>query len=311
MTKDTKQLIPIEEDNYGGEASLSATERRRQGAIFAAALSRQGTLLDQIANVVGLSEQGDVPAEVEAEYVAELDAALRGGRDKIDAYIAAMDMLAENASEAQGAVKGKREATALAVQRNATRAERNERELERLKDRAILAIRMLGPDDKGKWRKLEGTSGRAIKVFNVPASIDPKIDEEKVPLAFKRVTLQARVGAEEWRQSATEEKESVEMQNFRKAAPLPWLVVINERARLLATIGGWLETWEIDRNALLKALKEPCAVCKGSGRVAHVPMAALGTEANSESECVVCGGGGTRLIPGAKLLVGRLRVVVE
>lgn len=67
---------------------------------------------------------------------------------------------------------------------------------------------------------------------------------------------------------------------------------------------------EPDKKKLLAALKEQCEECDGSGITEHRPNNGYSDD-KIERVCAKCNGKGTRLIPGARLIADRTKLVIK
>lgn len=261
------------------------TATKTDAATFALSLARTGSLWDLTAHIMSLEEtaEGGIPADVKQDFEKELDAFLQGSAEKVDAYISVMDRLAEEASAAMA----RSGSTALVVARHDKRSARVMAQLSALRERAISVIRLRGKDTKGHWRALEGNHGRLRAVRVAPScEVD---DESMVPDDYKNVTLTHTMTAREW-QEMTSVKATV-----TGIAPLRF--------------NSFKVSYSTDKKRLLDALKKDCAQCKGSGEMAASLMSGDGPDA--KTVCNKCNGKGTVLIPGARLVDGKLRLVVE
>ncbi len=159
-------------------------------------------------------------------------------------------------------------------------ADREEADIERLKDYVLDVMRELPEPKKGKTRILEGTSA-TFKAAKVAASVE--IYEEAIlPERFKTVTV--TMPADLWRCMAKWEA---------------------EYSQELAT---FLVNWgRVDKKVIKAELEQPCAECGGKGDKAAQ---------NDDGEpvrigCTGCMGNGTQRIPGARLIKDKLRLIVE
>lgn len=297
---------------------MNELEIKAEAAAFAGALAKTGTLWDLTAHLMALREQEEgVPAELETEYQNELTAYLTGSAEKVDQYIAVMDRLTEEA----GAAAGRLEVQVAAGTRTTRRQRRNEAELEALKDRALGVIRMLGKDKADKWKPLKGTTGQ-LRALNVGATCEVT-DGEKVPIAYKNVALSITLGAATWKGNCfpCEGKGKVLAGNRPGAVDVFGDPIILERPAVGSTCpdcdgtgdakhvqflrANLKQAYSIDARALLAALKKTCEGCGG------FPNNDDETSPTFGATCSKCNGLGTVLIPGAKLITGRMRLIVE
>ncbi len=157
---------------------------------------------------------------------------------------------------------------------------------------AIYVIRQGGADAKGKYFQLEGVN-YTLKVAKVGPSLGEDIDYSRIPDEFKTANLSLDIPYTTYL-GITDKK-------LRKGK-----LDIGKQFRL-ACLNAKIS---VDGAALLKALKEDCVACKGTGTIYIDPEAVEAGELKS-SPCKKCNGTGHRLIEGARLVTGKLRLVVE
>jgi hypothetical protein len=242
--------------------------------------TKKRTLLDlvQSLSVLDDTEGAIVDENLRVEFEKEVADELLALGSKIDSYADLITYFLQRAEAAKAEAAIQKSHT---VERLIRREKRARADAERLMQMAVYVIRTLGRDDKGKYRKLEGLNA-ALSVAKVADSCEV-YDESLVPDDYKDATISHKMTAREW-----QEMTSVKIIEKGEAPKL--------RFNLFKV------DYSIDKTRLLAALKEPCAECKGSGEL----------DAFDEFiPCPKCNGKGTKLIPGARLLSEKLRLVVS
>lgn len=259
-------------------------------------------LADQMRALLD-TEEGGVPPEEEQAFALSVREALLASRDKVDAYHGILGQTMMSATVAD-AVADHHAEQSRAMR---DRASRLRGVAERIKNYVLDAVRTLGVDPKSKtgaYRKLEGTAC-TFQANKVGASCEV-FDAELIPLKYKNVTLSITLAGDAWL------KPCGACAEFRSRAPDPSGLECatcgyTGYAMPLLTRGSLRPEWSIDKRALLADLKQPCEPCGGFGsfQVAH------SKEAPTLESCNACAGKGTKRIPGARLLDGKLSLVVK
>lgn len=264
------------------------------------------TLYNMVAYMKALASMEEVPADLEAAFEAECRTALEATADKIDAVHSIMFRFAAQAEAARGSAAGYEEVLAAEIEREQKRAGRYEGKLENLR-RMIMEVGVMrglyvGEGDKRKPAPLQGNVA-TFQFDLMPQCISEEgFDEALVPDEFKPGTV--TVPESVWNTILALIDAIKDPGGLAKEC--------TASARRQATI-----TRKVDRKALLAALKQPCQKCNGTGEVevkdpAQMSAAALESGAPSELiNCYECKGSGKRKVPGAKLEVGRLKLVVK
>jgi hypothetical protein len=210
-----------------------------------------------------------VTPEQEEQFLAELSQGLqlvKAKRDRVAAFIRQAEADAAYAADE--------------IKRLQARKRILENAAERVRGYVLWIIEALGPDTKGKLRKLEGE-----KFTFAARALKPKLeitDETLIPNAYKRVSLD--VPAELY---------------VKYSGVLHALGMLPPTAK-----------YSIDEPALREALEaapQMCWACEGSGK----RQIELGDQVFET--CPNCGGSGVLepSVPGAKLVDGRLSLVVR
>jgi hypothetical protein len=135
------------------------------------------TLYDVETNLAALVDTADlVPADQEQAFVAELEAALLSAADKRDRVAQFLAHLEAQAALAESEIKRLRERKAVIQAAQ-----------ERLEGYVVKIIEALGPDKKGKYRKLEGNTA-TLSLRACPASVEIA-DESQIPIDYKTITV--------------------------------------------------------------------------------------------------------------------------
>lgn len=206
--------------------------------------------------------ESEISPEQEAEFQLALHEALTKVAEKRDRVAHVIEDLLRQARLADDAARG----FDAICQRYIQRETRFKKAAERLKDYVLSVMRTLPKPAKGP-RRLEGATS-TLKANGVAPSVEV-LDESQVPLEYKRVTV--KIGVELWQ-------------------------LVCERYGVDPKIGKY----EVDRTALLEALKKPCEAC------AHLEGTAC-----ENGPCQKCNGTSKQLIPGARLDDTKLRLVIE
>ena len=132
-------------------------------------------LMDQEEEVVSPEEEAEIQARLSEQLQYTIDK-----RESFGKFLLWLDQQQENSKHE--------------IERLRKRAQRMHNLSERLRRYAVVAIRALGPDQKGDFRKL---AGRTVMLFlrALPVSVEIR-DASQVPHEFKRVTVQ--LPAERW-----------------------------------------------------------------------------------------------------------------
>jgi len=223
-------------------------------------------------------------AEARAFYEAEVAGLLTEiTKEKIDAYAGIIEHFT---MEAEATLYRIGVITDREIGRLKERVARFQREAEKRSQMALQAMAVLGE------KKLEGHYS-TLKMNLAAPSIDyTEYDETKIPREFRKVVATvelplAELPVYEVNGLPADEDEPGELEAYEFPVELIKL------------------SYSIDKNALLKALKEPCEKCCGAGQVFYTQE--QGSEDLVLPElpepviCPTCNGRKTRLIPGARL----------
>lgn len=264
--------------------------------------ARLWDLVDQMRALLD-TEEGGVPPEEEQAFALSVREALLASRDKVDAYHGILGQTMMSATVAD-AVADHHAEQSRAMR---DRASRLRGVAERIKNYVLDAVRTLGADPKSKtgaYRKLEGTCC-TFQANKVGASCEV-FDAELIPLKYKSVTISTNISGELWLRPCRL------CSDLRGRAPDPSAIecpTCGYSGLAMPDLGRGMfrPEWSIDKKALLADLKQTCEPCGGSGcfQVIHFDKAA------TLEPCKDCAGKGTKRIPGARLLDGKLSLVVK
>lgn len=144
------------------------------------------SLYDRESEWKQLEEMLAEPFEYETpelvEYVKKTFLALQEKRDSFCAFLAWLEGQQHMGEQEQDRLE--------------YRIKRIEAARKRLEKLAIDTIRSLGPDAKGKWKRLEGQTS-TLSLAKNPASVEV-VDLDAIPDEFKQVTLTMTVSMETW-----------------------------------------------------------------------------------------------------------------
>lgn len=230
------------------------------------------------------SEDGVIPPELEEEFRLDIQQAVRDVKEKRDGVAAYLLKLMIEAAKAEGAIAVQLEE----LQRLQSRKERFENAANRLKDYVLGVIREFGKDEKTeRYKVLEGNTA-TLKANRVPASVEI-VDESKVPARYKSATVKLK--PDEY--AAVDEM----LRYLRTLKRVPDAVGAG-----IMVLQGALQTAQLytSKTAVGDALKSACQKCMGAQAIDGSPV-----------ECIVCNSTGRQLVPGAKLVEDKLRLVVS
>lgn len=137
---------------------------------------------EYLAALLDTREMADTP-EREAEIQREIERWVATAVEKRDAIVRFL-------AHCEGQISNiERE-----IERLTNLKKSYQRAIERMENYVVRAIVNLGPDDRGRWRKLEGKTC-VLTVRHCPPSVEIT-DESAIPPAFKTITV--TVPAEAW-----------------------------------------------------------------------------------------------------------------
>lgn len=230
------------------------------------------TLADLVQHMGYLADtNGAVPEDMLAEFQKEVQETLLAKGEKVDSYAKLIHYYSMRAASAKAELDtyGK-----LETERLKKRVARFENDARRLGDAALYVISLMPRDKKGKLQRLEGVN-YTLSAAGVADSCEV-YDESKVPDEFKDVEFTSSQPLSSWKTKAIQD--------------------------CIVSVIPWKLTYSVDKKRLLAALKEACGQCLGKGAMSF-------EDGSDPANCGKCNGTGHRLIPGAKLLTGKLRLV--
>jgi len=218
--------------------------------------------------------------------VALVEKAFLAVQEKRDSFCAFMAFL-----ENQSAFAGEE------IERINARKKRIEAAGERLKKLAVQTIQSLGPDDKGKWKRLEGKTS-TLSLAKNPASVEV-LDDREIPDEFKQVTLTMTVSMATW----------AHVQGLAGFPPLSKDAVVSVK---LKELGAALkEMLPCEKCGQLGVCSPDCN-CNGERGNETSPTTHTGKcAAKDVIVCPKCNGENQvpRQVPGARLVTDRVRLV--
>lgn len=233
------------------------------------------TLRDIETTLLALCEidPEDLNPELRKEYERDLMEAIRKAPEKRERVAVKLFDLGQRAAV-------KRAAAQAHMQRAAeleASAKRYEADVDRLKNYVLDVMRELPQPKKGP-RILEGTSA-TFKAAKVPDSVEV-FDEAALPEIFRTVTV------------------TLPIAHYKH--------LLSSKIDLAPYVTDW---GRVEKKEIKAALSEPCPTCDHVRKaiVAHFGERGLETGA----PCPSCGGAGTKRVPGARMVTGKLRLVVE
>ncbi|HXI43915.1 MAG TPA: siphovirus Gp157 family protein [Bryobacteraceae bacterium] len=228
------------------------------------------------ACLVGLNEEGGLETQENAEaLVALVEKTFLAVQDKRDSFCSFLAWL-----------EGQQHMGEQEQERLEYRIKRIEAARKRLEKLAIDTIRSLGPDAKGKWKRLEGKTS-TLSLAKNPASVEV-LDDKLIPDEFKDITIEVKVSA------TIADKLIATIVNADHALNKPPLISVRMK----------------DVAAALKEML-PCEDCGELGVVSKPPDESEVIHNPSWSVCPKCNGDKQvpRQVPGARLVTDKVRLV--
>lgn len=198
---------------------------------------------------------------------------------------------------------------AIEIQRLTLRKKRIEAAGERLEKLAIDTIRSLGPDEKGKWKRLEGQTSTLSLAKNT-ASVEIT-DDKAVPVEFKTLTFTCEVPAGE--KALKFIAAIVSLDQKLKSDPVV-SIRLKEVAAALKEMLPCTDCGELgvvrDEDPNRPVEVEKCMHCEGKGCCQCKETGIEGTRVNLKI-CPACNGDKQvpRQVPGARLVTDKVRLV--